>query len=38
MLIRLYRASIIHVRIGHSDLRIECIPALLILAYLFLFR
>ena len=37
-LIRLYRASIIHVRIGHSDLRIESIPALLILAFLFLFR
>ena len=37
-LIRLYRASIIYVRIGHSDLRIECIPALLILAFLFLFR
>ena len=37
-LIRLYRASIIHVRIGHSDLRIECIPALLILAFLLLFR
>lgn len=37
-LIRLYRASIINVRIGHSDLRIACIPALLILAFLFLFR
>ena len=37
-LIRLYRASIIYVRIGHSDLRIESIPALLILAFLFLFR
>ena len=37
-LIRLYRASIIYVRIGHSDLRIACIPALLILAFLFLFR
>lgn len=37
-LIRLYRASIIHVRIGHSDLRIESIPALLILAFLLLFR
>lgn len=37
-LIRLYRASIIHVRIGHSDLRIESIPALLILVFLFLFR
>ena len=37
-LIRLYRASIILVRIGHSDLRIESIPALLILAFLFLFR
>ena len=37
-LIRLYRASIIHVRIGHSDLRIESIPALLILAFLFLVR
>lgn len=35
-LIRLYRASIINVRIGHSDLRIACIPALLILAFLFL--
>ena len=30
--------SIIYVRIGHSDLRIESIPALLILAFLFLFR
>ena len=38
MLIRLYRASIINVRIGHSNLRIACIPALLILAFLFLFR
>ena len=38
MLIRLYRASIIYVRIGHSNLRIACIPALLILAFLFLFR
>ena len=37
-LIRLYRASIINVRIGHSNLRIACIPALLILAFLFLFR
>ena len=37
-LIRLYRASIIYVRIGHSDLRIESMPALLILAFLFLFR
>lgn len=37
-LIRLYRASIINVRIGHSDLRIACIPALLILAFLLLFR
>lgn len=37
-LIRLYRACIIYVRIGHSDLRIESIPALLILAFLFLFR
>lgn len=37
-LIRLYRASIIYVRIGHSDLRIACIPTLLILAFLFLFR
>lgn len=37
-LIHLYRASIIYVRIGHSDLRIESIPALLILAFLFLFR
>ena len=37
-LIRLYRASIIYVRIGHSDLRIESIPALLILAFLFLCR
>ena len=37
-LIRLYRASIINVRIGHSDLRIACIPVLLILAFLFLFR
>ena len=37
-LIRLYRASIIYVRIGHSDLRIESIPALLILAFLLLFR
>lgn len=37
-LIRLYRASIIYVRIGHSNLRIACIPALLILAFLFLFR
>ena len=37
-LIRLYRASIIYVRIGHSDLRIESIPALLILVFLFLFR
>ena len=37
-LIRLYRASIIYVRIGHSDLHIACIPALLILAFLFLFR
>ena len=37
-LIRLYRASIIHVRIGHSDLRIESIPALLILAFLLLVR
>ena len=37
-LIRLYRTSIIYVRIGHSDLRIESIPALLILAFLFLFR
>lgn len=36
--LRLYRASIIYVRIGHSDLRIESIPALLILAFLFLFR
>lgn len=35
-LIRLYRASIIYVRIGHSNLRIACIPALLILAFLLL--
>lgn len=34
MLIRLYRASIIYVRIGHSDLRIACIPALILLVYL----
>lgn len=37
-LIRLYRASIIYVHIGHSYVRIECLPALLILAFLFLFR
>ena len=38
MLIRLYRTDIINVRIGNCNLRIGCIPALLILAFLFLFR
>ena len=33
-LIRLYRASIINVRIGHCNLRIGCIPALILLVYL----
>ena len=34
MLIRLYRASIINVRIGNCNLRIRCIPALILLVYL----
>ena len=38
MLIRLYRASIINVRIGHCNVRIGGISGLLILAFLFLFR
>ena len=34
MLIRLYRTDIICVRIGHCNLRIGCIPALILLVYL----
>ena len=34
MLIRLYRTDIINVRIGHCNLRIGCIPALLFLSFL----
>ena len=33
-LIRLYRTDIICVRIGHCNLRIGCIPALILLVYL----
>lgn len=35
-LIRLYRTDIINVRIGHCNLRIGCIPALILLVYLLL--
>ena len=34
MLIRLFRTDIINVRIGHCNLRIGCIPALILLVYL----
>lgn len=34
MLIRLCRTDIINVRIGHCNLRIGCIPALILLVYL----
>lgn len=34
MLIRLYRASIINVRIGNCNVRIGCLPALILLVYL----
>ena len=34
MLIRLYRTDIINVRIGHCNLRIGCLPALILLVYL----
>mgnify|MGYP001736061777 CR=1 FL=1 len=34
MLIRLLRTDIINVRIGHCNLRIGCLPALILLVYL----
>jgi len=34
MLIRLFRTDIIYVRIGNCNLRIRCIPALILLVYL----
>lgn len=34
MLIRLYRTDIINVRIGHFNVRIKCLPALLFLSFL----
>ena len=34
MLIRLYRASIINVRIGNCNVRIGCIPGLILLSFL----
>ncbi len=36
MLIRLYRASIINVRIGNCNVRIRCIPGILFLSFLLL--